>query len=92
MLSEQHKVVADYPIFTDIHSSAPTSGFLLYRLLLSAHLRIQQKQKAETLLSIVMLGFNNDDKTAHFWEGHNWAFERQALATPPTGVEIIRQY
>ena len=92
VLSEQHKVVADYPIFTDIHSSAPTSGFLLYRLLLSARLHIQQKQKAETLLSIVMLGFNNDDKTANFWEGHNWAFERQALATPPTGVEIIRQY
>ncbi|MGP5556521.1 hypothetical protein, partial [Psychrobacter celer] len=65
---------------------------LLYRLLLSARLHIQQKQKAETLLSIVMLGFNNDDKTAHFWEGHNWAFERQALATPPTGVKVIRQY
>ena len=92
VLSEQHSVVADYPIFADIHSSAPTSGFLLYRLLLSARLYIQQKQKAETPLSIIMLGFNNDDKTAHFWEGHNWAFERQELATPPTGVEIIRQY
>lgn len=92
VLSEQHEVVADYPIFADIHSSAPTSGFLLYRLLLSARLYIQQKQNAETPLSIVMLGFNNDDKTAHFWEGHNWAFERQELATPPRDVEIIRQY
>ncbi|MEN2750337.1 hypothetical protein AAIR29_01690 [Psychrobacter sp. FBL11] len=92
VLSEQHEVVADYPIFADIHSSAPTSGFLLYRLLLSARLHIQQKQNVETPLSIIMLGFNNDDKTAHFWEGHNWAFERQELATPPRDVEIIRQY
>lgn len=92
VLSEQHRVVADYPIFADIHSSAPTSGFLLYRLLLAARLYVQQRQNAETPLSIVMLGFNNEDKTAHFWEGHNWAFERQELATPPNSVEIIRQY
>ncbi len=92
VLSEQHSVVADYPIFADIHSSAPTSGFLLYRLLLAARLHVQQRQNAETPLSIIMLGFNNDDKTAHFWDGHNWAFERQELATPPNSVEIIRQY
>jgi len=92
VLSEQHSVVADYPVFADIHSSAPTSGFLLYRLLLAARLHMQQRQNAKTPLSIVMLGFNNDDKTAHFWEGHNWTFERQELATPPNGVEIIRQY
>ncbi len=92
VLSELHSVVADYPIFDDIHSSAPTSGFLLYRLLLAARLHVQQRQSAETPLAIVMLGFNDDDKTAHFWEGHNWAFERQELATPPSKVEIIRQY
>lgn len=91
VLSEQHSVVADYPVFADIHSSAPTSGFLLYRLLLAACLEVQQRQNAETPLSIVMLGFNNEDKTANFWEGHNWAFERQELATPPNSVEIIRQ-
>lgn len=92
VLSELHSVVDDYPIFADIHSSAPTSGFLLYRLLLAARLHVQQRQSTETPLSIIMLGFNNDDKTAHFWEGHNWAFERQELATPPSKVEIIRQY
>lgn len=92
VLSEQHSVVADYPIFTNIHSSSPTSGFLLYRLLLAARLEVQQRQDVETSLSIVMLGFNNEDKTAHFWEGHNWAFERKELATPFDGVEIIHQY
>lgn len=92
VLSEQHSVVADYPIFADIHSSSPTSGFLLYRLLLASRLEVQQRQNVETPLSIVMLGFNDEDRTAHFWEGHNWAFERQELATPFDGVEIIRQY
>ncbi|MFZ3142648.1 hypothetical protein [Psychrobacter glacincola] len=92
VLSEQHSVVADYPIFADIHSSAPTSGFLLYRLLLAARLEVQQRQDVETPLSIVMLGFNDEDRTAHFWEGHNWAFERRELATPFDSVEIIRQY
>lgn len=92
VLSEQHSVVEDYPIFADIHSSAPTSGFLLYRLLLAACLEVQPQRDTDTPISIVMLGFNNDDKTAHFWEGHNWAFERQELAAPPQGVEIIRQY
>ena len=43
-------------------------------------------------LEIMMLGFNDDDKTGHFWEGHNWSFERQELANPPMGVQIIRQY
>lgn len=92
VLSEQHSVVADYPIFADIHSSAPTSGFLLYRLLLAARSHVQQRQNAATPLSIVMLGFNHEDKTAHFWDGHNWAFERRELATPPNNVELIRQY
>ena len=98
VLSEQHSVVADYPAFATIHSSAPTSGFLIYRLLLAARRHVQHLQ-AETQsfesiepLEIMMLGFNDEDKTAHFWEGHNWAFERQELAAPAAGVEIIRQY
>jgi len=98
VLSEQHPVVADYPSFADIHSSAPTSGFLLYRLLLAARKSVQRlqsinnPQKRIAPLEILLLGFNDDDKTAHFWEGHNWAFERQELAAPPIGVEVIRQY
>ncbi len=92
VLSERHSVVADYPYFADIHSSAPTSGFLLYRLLLAARMQAQLLQPEAAPLEILMLGFNDEDKTAHFWEGHNWAFERQELATAPTGVEIIRQY
>lgn len=92
ILSEQHSVVADYPIFGNIHSSAPTSGFLLYRLLLAARHQVQQLKPDAQPLQIVLLGFNDEDKTAHFWEGHNWAFERQEFATPPNGVDIIRQY
>lgn len=98
VLSEQHPVVADYPSFADIHSSAPTSGFLIYRLLLAARKSVQRLQRInnpeKTIppLEILLLGFNNDDKTAHFWEGHNWAFERQELATPPIGVKVIRQH
>ncbi|MGM8885772.1 hypothetical protein ACS8FD_07500 [Psychrobacter sp. 1U2] len=98
VLSEQHPVVADYPSFADIHSSAPTSGFLMYRLLLAARQPVQclqrtnNPQKRTAPVEILLLGFNDDDKTAHFWEGHNWAFERQELAAPPIGVEIIRQY
>ncbi|WP_367106389.1 hypothetical protein [uncultured Psychrobacter sp.] len=92
VLLEQHSVVADYPYFADIHSSAPTSGFLLYRLLLTARLHMQQLQPDAALLEILMLGFNDEDKTAHFWEGHNWAFERQELAAPPHNVNVIRRY
>lgn len=92
VLSEQHEVVADYPYFANIHSSAPTSGFLLYRLLLAARNHVQQLQPNALPLEILMLGFNDEDKTAYFWEGHNWAFERQELAAPPPHVEIIRQY
>ena len=40
----------------------------------------------------LMLGFNDNDKTAHFWQGHNWEFERQEMSAPPPEVEIIRQY
>lgn len=92
VLSEKHSVVADYPCIAGIHSSAPTSGFLLYRLLLSAREHVQHLQPHRLPLEIVMLGFNNDDKTAHFWDGHNWQYERQELATRPAGVNIIRQY
>ena len=92
VLWEHHPVVADYPYFTDIHSSAPSSGFLLYRLLLAARAHVQHLTADTAALEMVMLGFNNEDKTQHFWSGHNWAFERQALATAPAGVQIIRQY
>jgi len=92
VLSEQHPVVADYPCFTDIHSSAPSSGFLLYRLLLAARAHLQHIQNTELPLRLLMLGFNDNDKTAHFWQGHNWEFERQEMSAPPPEVEIIRQY
>lgn len=92
VLPETHAVVSDYPIFSHIHSSAPTSGFLLYRLLLSARYYVKQQKNSTDLLPIIMLGFNDEDKTGHFWEGHNWAFERFELANPPVGVERISQY
>lgn len=92
VLSEQHPVVADYPCFADIHSSAPSSGFLLYRLLLAARAHLQLRQQTIAPLEIVMLGFNDEDKTAHFWQGHNWKFEREEMSNAPYGVHIIRQY
>lgn len=92
VLSEHHPVVADYPYFADIHSSASSSGFLLYRLLLAARIHVQRLQKAAFPLEMVMIGFNDETKTEHFWSGHNWAFERQEMAKAPTGVQIIRQY
>lgn len=98
VLSEQHPVVADYPSFANIHSSAPTSGFLMYRLLLAARKPLLHRQiasqplTAHKPLEILMFGFNDEDKTAHFWEGHNWDFERQELISPPAGVEVIRHY
>jgi hypothetical protein len=90
VLSERHEVVADYPCFTDIHSSAPSSGFLLYRLMLAARAYLHPIQKTKLPLEIVMIGFNDNDKTAHFWHGHNWDFERQEMNRPPTGVTIHR--
>lgn len=90
VLPESHSVVGDYPSFDHIHSSAPTSGFLLYRLLLAARDYIQEQNQSPPTL--IMLGFNDEDKTGYFWEGHNWAFERQELAEPPVGVEVITQY
>lgn len=92
VLSEYHPVVADYPSFTNIHSSAPSSGFLLYRLLLAARQHVQQLQKDATPLQIMMLGFNDEDKTGYFWSGHNWQFERQEMSVAPAGVHLIRQY
>ena len=91
VLSEHHEVVADYPCFTDIHSSAPSSGFLLYRLMLAARAYLHHIQNTKLPLEIVMIGFNDNDKTAHFWHGHNWDFERQEMNRPPTGV-TIHQY
>ncbi len=92
VLSEHHPVVGDYPHFTDIHSSAPSSGFLLYRLLLAARVHVQRLQESAIPLQIMMIGFNDEDKTEHFWQGHNWKFERQEMAKAPYGVDIIRQY
>ena len=92
VLSEHHPVVADYPHFSDIHSSAPSSGFLLYRLLLGAREHIQLMQKSELPLRLLMIGFNDNDKTAHFWHGHNWEFERSEMSSPQQEVEVIRQY
>lgn len=92
VLSERHPVVADYPCFADIHSSAPSSGFLLYRLLLAARTHVQLMQEAPLPLQLLLIGFNDNDKTAHFWPGHNWQFERQEMSSPPPEVEIIRQY
>lgn len=92
VLSEQHSVVADYPYFTAIHSSAPSSGFLLYRLLLAAREHVQRLRKSAMPQQIVMIGFNDEDKTGHFWQGHNWKFERQEMAKAPYGVQVIRQY
>ncbi len=92
VLSEQHSVVADYPYFSDIHSSAPSSGFLLYRLLLAARQHVQLLQPEAIPLKILMLGFNDDNKTAHFWSGHNWQFERQEMSAAPADVQLIRQY
>lgn len=92
VLSERHPVVADYPSFKDIHTSAPSSGFLLYRLLLAARVHLQHIQNTELPLRLLMLGFNDNDKTAHFWQGHNWEFERQEMSAPPPEVEVIRQY
>lgn len=92
VLSERHPVVEDYPAFQDIHSSAPSSGFLLYRLLLAARTHLQDMQQTELPLRLLMLGFNDNDKTAHFWQGHNWEFERQEMSAPPPEVEVIRQY
>ncbi|GAA0324246.1 hypothetical protein [Psychrobacter aestuarii] len=84
VLSEHHPVVADYPYFTDIHSSAASSGFLLYRLLLA--LRTYQR---ETPLELTLLGFNHDAKTPHFWQGHNWQFEREEMRRAPDGVRVV---
>lgn len=83
-LSEHHPVVADYPYFTDIHSSAASSGFLIYRLLLA--LRTYQR---ETPLELTLLGFNHDAKTPHFWQGHNWQFEREEMGRAPDGVRVV---
>ena len=90
VLSEHHEVVADYPCFTEIHSSAPSSGFLLYRLMLVARAYLHHIQMTKLPLEILMIGFNDNDKTAHFWHGHNWDFERQEMSRLPKGVAIHR--
>ena len=83
-LSEHHPVVADYPYFHDIHSSAASSGFLLYRLLLAV-----REYERDTPLALALLGFNHDDNTPHFWQGHNWQFEREEMGRAPEGVNVV---
>lgn len=88
-IAEDHDVVADYPHFEDIHSSAPSSGFFMYRLM-----RAVQSYLAASFdhsVEIVMIGFNHDSKTDYFWHGHNWAFEREELAITPLGINVIQQ-
>lgn len=95
IIPEQHDVVADYPYFSDIHSSASSSGFFIYRLMLAVqhHLNLLASTPSQkTVFEIIMLGFNHDQQTPYFWHGHNWQFERQELATPKAGVKVITQY
>ena len=92
VLSEWHPVVKDYPSFAHIHTSAPTSGFLLYKLLLTARQHVHELKPKAAPLKIVLLGFNDETKTTHFWQGHNWQFERQQMNEAPYDVDIIRQY
>jgi len=90
VLPERHAVVADYPYFVDIHSSAPSSGFLLYRLMLAAREYVHHPHETDLPLELLLIGFNNNDKTSYFWHGHNWAFERQEMSTLPPRVSIHR--
>lgn len=89
-IREAHQVVADYPHFEDIHSSAPSSGFFIYRVMMG--IRHYLAAHYQHNLEIIMVGFNHDHKTDYFWHGHNWPFEREELARPPNGVTVIRQY
>jgi hypothetical protein len=91
-LPEDHPVVADYPYFADIHSSAPSSGFLIYRLLLATRQYLQEATGDTSALELLMIGFNHDNKTPHFWHGHNWEFEREEMQALPTGVSLIQQF
>lgn len=88
ILSDTHPVVADYPIYEDIHSSAPSSGFLMYRLMLAIKTYLHQQHGHQ--LQLALLGFNDDKKTDYFWHGHNWAFERQEMTDLPEGVTRIK--
>ena len=89
VISENHEVIADYPHFEAIHSSAPSSGFFMYRMMRA--IRAYLATSFEHNLDIVMIGFNHDTKTNHFWHGHNWDFEREELAITPSGITVIKQ-
>lgn len=58
--------------------------------MLVARAYLQHIQNTKLPLEIVMIGFNDNDKTAHFWHGHNWDFERQEMSRPLIGVTIHR--
>ena len=88
ILSDNHPVVADYPIYDHIHSSAPSSEFLMYRLILAIKTYLHQQHGHQ--LQLALLGFNDDKKTDYFWHGHNWAFERQEMTDLPEGVIRIK--
>ena len=88
ILPDTHLVVTDYPIYEHIHSSAPSSGFLIYRLMLAIKTYLLQYHGHQ--LQLALLGFNDDEKTDYFWSGHNWVFERQETANPPEGVTLIK--
>lgn len=89
-INEDHQVVADYPHFEDVHSSAPSSGFFIYRVMRA--IRHYLAASYDCNLDIIMVGFNHDSKTDYFWHGHNWTFEREELATSLPGVTVIRQF
>lgn len=88
ILNDMHPVVADYPVYENIHSSAPSSGFLMYRLMLAVQAYL--KDLYQHPLEIVLLGFNHNKSTEYFWHGHNWDFERQEMSNLPDNVTRIK--
>lgn len=85
LILEKNPAWFDYVYKKEIAYSAPSSGFMLYRLFLQIR---QTACLMENSFQIVLLGYN-DSAGSTFWEGHNWEFERIEIQNSPRYVKII---
>ena len=73
-----------YPL-PDCDYAGPSSGFVTLQLLLDARQRLSQQ--GQPGFEIVLWGFK-DAPGYHFWEGHNWRFERRFLREHAAELKI----
>ncbi len=91
LISRDHDAWRDYPNTFSVKERChrvPSTGFAFYRVFLRLLLQQTRPENNHVPFEIVTLGFNHVIG-GHFWDGHDWAFERSELQTTPAGVHHV---